>query len=186
MRYFRADFDRVRKAPRPGLITDLVQAEDAGNRLSDDELLALDVTLFFAGHETTVHLITMGIYGLLTHPTARTALQERPDELPLLVEAFMRYYSPAMMTKPHFAQQDTVFKVFSLKKGDQIAAFLNSANHDPARFDAPETLIPNRRPNAHIGFGHGPRVFHRSRWQIPQRRPSIPNELVSTGSRGLI
>lgn len=158
MRYFRADFDRVRQNPRPGLITDLVQAEDAGDRLSDDELLAMVVTLFIAGHETTVHLITMGIYGLLTHPAARTALNERPEELPLLIEEFMRFYSPVMMTKPHFVQQDTVFEGVSLKQGDQVAAFLIGANHDSARFDAPERLIPDRRPNAHLGFGHGPHV----------------------------
>ncbi|WP_393931149.1 cytochrome P450 [Yoonia sp. R2-816] len=158
MRYFRADFDRARQHPRSGLITDLVAAEDAGDRLTDDELLAMVVTLFIAGHETTVHLITMGIYGLLIHPAARAALRDHPDELPLLVEEFMRFYSPVMMTKPHFVQQDTVFEGISLKKGEQVAALLIAANHDTARFDTPEELIPNRRPNAHLGFGHGPHV----------------------------
>ena len=158
MRHFRKDFERVRRDPRPGLITDLVQAEDSGDMLSDDELLAMVVTLFIAGHETTVHLITMGLYGILSSPETRAAMLARPDELPLLVEEFMRFYSPVMMTKPHFVQNDMMFDDVPLKKGDQIAALLIAANHDGARFDSPEALIPNRRPNAHLGFGHGPHV----------------------------
>ncbi|MEJ6402591.1 cytochrome P450 [Yoonia sp. 2307UL14-13] len=158
MRYFRADFERVRATPRAGLITDLVAVEDNGDRLSDDELLAMVVTLFIAGHETTVHLITMGIYGLLTHREERAALRERPNEVPLLVEEFMRFYSPVMMTKPLFTQKDTVVEGVPLKKGDQVAALLIAANHDSARFQTPETLVPDRRPNAHLGFGHGPHV----------------------------
>ena len=158
MRYFRADFDRVRKLPRPGLITDLVQAEQSGDTLTDDELLAMVVTLFIAGHETTVHLIAMGLYGLLSSPETRQAMHERPEDIPMLVEEFMRFYSPVMMTKPHFVQQDTDFEGIQLKKGEQIAALLIAANHDAARFEKPEELIPNRRPNPHLGFGHGPHV----------------------------
>lgn len=158
MRYFRADFERVRQNPRPGLITDLVQAEDGSDRLSDDELLAMVVTLFIAGHETTVHLISMGLLGLMTNPDARHAMQNNPDEMPLLVEEFMRFYSPVMMTKPHFVQHDTVFEGIPLAKGAQIAALLIAANHDEERFEAADVFIPNRRPNPHLGFGHGPHV----------------------------
>jgi cytochrome P450 len=110
MRYFRQSFDRLRKAPRPGLTTDLVETEDAGGKLSDDELLATAVTLFIAGHETTVHLISIGIYAVLSVSTTRQAMQDNPTELPLLVEEFMRFYSPAMMAKPHFVQKDVDFE----------------------------------------------------------------------------
>ncbi|WP_320237881.1 cytochrome P450 [Cognatiyoonia sp. IB215182] len=203
VRYFRADFARVRREPRPGMITDLVKAEAAGDRLSDDELLAMVVTLFIAGHETTVHLITMGIYGLLTLDGGRDALRDRPDEVPLLVEEFMRFWSPVMMTKPHFVREDTVFDGVSLKKGDQIAALLIAANHDQARFAEPESFIPNRRPNAHLGFGHGPHVclgiqLARAEAQVaitrlfnrfPDLRLAAPNEkpryLQRVGMRGL-
>ncbi len=158
MRYFQQDFERVRQTPRPGLITDLVQAEDSGDTLSDNELLAMVVMLFMAGHETTVHLLNMGIYALLTNPNARAAMIERPDKLPLLIEEFMRFYSPVMMTKPHFVQQDTVLEGVSLKKGEQVAALLIAANHDGLRFEKPNAFIPDRRPNPHLGFGHGPHV----------------------------
>jgi cytochrome P450 len=158
MRHFRADFETVRKAPRPGVISDLVHTNNAGDTLTEDELLAMVVTLFIAGHETTVHLITMTLLTLTTRPEARKALRDDPDTLPLLIEEVMRLISPVMMTKPHFVTQDTDIDGVPLKKGDQIAAFLIAANHDPARFDTPEAFIPNRRPNAHIGFGHGPHV----------------------------
>ena len=158
MRYFRADFANVRANPRAGLIADLVAAEDTGDSLSEDELLAMVVTLFIAGHETTVHLIAMTLLSLTTRPSARAALETKPETLPLLIEEVMRFSSPVMMTKPHFVTQDTQIEGTALKKGDQIMALLIAANHDPARFDTPETFIADRRPNAHLGFGHGPHV----------------------------
>ncbi len=158
MRYFRAEFARVRQDPGRGLITDLVQAEAEGDRLSDDELLAMVVTLFIAGHETTVHLITMGLNAVLRGDVPLGS-ETKPDvSSPLLIEEFMRFYAPVMMTKPHFVQQDTVFEGVPLKKGAQIAALLIAANHDGGRFAKPEDFIPNRRPNPHLGFGHGPHV----------------------------
>lgn len=158
MRHFRQDFDQVRASPRPGLISDLVQTEIAGDKLSKDELLGMVVMLFIAGHETTVHLITNAIHGLLCDQAARRTMQQDPDGLPLLVEEFMRFTSPVMMTKPHYVTQDTTYENVTLRQGDQIAALLIGANHDPARFDQPERFLPTRRPNPHLGFGHGPHV----------------------------
>lgn len=158
LRHFRADFDVVRQTKRPGLILDLIEADDAGDILSDDELLAMVFTLFVAGHETTVHLIGNIIHGLLAHPETRQVFQQDPANIGIMVEEFMRFTSPVMMTKPHFVTQDTVFQGVPLKQGEMVAALLISANHDPARHEAPETFQPTRRPNAHIGFGHGPHV----------------------------
>ena len=155
LRYFRAEFARVRVTPRPGLITALVQAEADGDRLSEDELLGMVVTLFIAGHETTVHLITDAILAALTDPQARAAI---PDGLPLLVEEIMRFHSPVMMSKPHYVTRDTDILGMPLKKDDQVAALLIGANRDPARHAEPDALRPDRRPNAHLGFGHGPHV----------------------------
>jgi cytochrome P450 len=160
MRYFRKDFERVRRAQRPGLITNLVEAENEGDKLNDDEFLAMVVTLFIAGHETMVHLISIGIYAVLSTPATRQAMQDNPAELPLLVEELMRFYSPVMMTKPHIVQEDVDLDGVPLAKGDQIAALLIAANHDEARFKVPETFIVNRRPNPHVCLGcnwRGPR-----------------------------
>lgn len=158
IRHFRADFEIVRQTGRPGLIRELVRAEEEGDRLSDDELLAMVFTLFVAGHETTVHLITDAILGLIDAPDARATLQTDPGRLPLAIEEFMRFFSPVMMTKAHFVTLDHTFEGVDLKRGEMVLALLIGANHDAARFDAPEALNIARRPNAHLGFGHGPHV----------------------------
>ena len=158
MAHFRADFAIVRDTQRAGLIYDLVVAENAGDVLTDDELLAMVFTLFVAGHETTVHLIGNCVYGLLSNPATRAVLADDHAQIPIMVEEFMRHTSPVMMTKPHFVTQDTVFEGVSLKQGEMIAALLIGANHDPARHGEPDQFKPLRRPNPHIGFGHGPHV----------------------------
>jgi len=140
------------------LIRDLVEAEDAGDTLTDDELLAMVFTLFVAGHETTVHLIGNSLYGLLSNPDTRAVLADDPANVAIMVEEFMRHTSPVMMTKPHFVTADTTFDGVALNQGDMVAALLIGANHDPARHDNPTEFRPLRRPNAHIGFGHGPHV----------------------------
>ena len=158
MQYFRDAFAAQRISPRPGLISELVAAEAAGDKLDDDELLAMVFTLFVAGHETTVHLITMTILSILTRPDARAAVRDTPDALPLLIEEVMRHDSPVMLTKPHFVARNVAFEGVQLRRGDTVMPLLIAANRDPDRFDAADTFQPRRQPNAHIGFGHGPHV----------------------------
>jgi cytochrome P450 PksS len=78
--------------------------------------------------------------------------------LPLAVEEFLRFHSPVMLTKMHYAREDLVFEGVPLRKGSRVSAFLLAANYDPARVEAPEELHPHRRPNAHLAFGFGPHV----------------------------
>ena len=161
MRYFRALFDRVRADPDsvpPGLIRELTLVEAEGDRLSQNELLSMVFTLFAAGHVTTVHLISDAILALLDHDEPPSDIVADPARLSLAVEEVMRLYSPVMMTKPHFATRDLKFQGIPVKRGDKVSALLIGANHDPARFDAPQVFRPDRRPNAHLGFGHGPHV----------------------------
>lgn len=156
MRHLRDDFATVRTTPRPGLISDLVQME--GERLSEDELLAMVFTLFVAGHETTVHLIGDLILALLDRPDIRADLRADWSRSGLSVEEAMRYYSPVMMTKAHFATRDQDFLGQKLKRGEMASAFLIAANHDPSRHDAPAQFRAHRQPNAHLGFGFGPHI----------------------------
>jgi cytochrome P450 PksS len=158
MTYFRADFAICRKTPRPGLISELVMARAAGDQLDDDELLAMVVTLFVAGHETTVHLITMTILAMITRPDARSVLHNTPEALPLLIEEVMRHDSPVMLAKPHFVTRNVAFEGVQLRKGDKVMPLLIGANRDPSRFTDPDDFQPKRQPNPHIGFGHGPHV----------------------------
>lgn len=158
LRHFRSDLEAVRRTDRAGLIRALVRAEDEGRRLSEEEVLSMVVLLFLAGHETTVHLITDSIASLLADPRLRDEVLSDPVRLPLAVEEFLRFHSPVMMTKMHYAREDLVFEGVPLQKGSRVAAFLLAANHDPARVEAPEDLRPWRRPNAHLAFGFGPHV----------------------------
>lgn len=156
LRHFREDLGTVRRTGRPGLIRELVRAEDEGGRLSEEEVLSMVVLLFLAGHETTVHLIADALGSLLADPALRGELLADPARLPLAVEEMLRFHSPVMMTKMMFAREDLTFEGVPLRKGERVAAFLLAANHDPARVEAPGELRPGRRPNAHLAFGFGP------------------------------
>ena len=159
IKYFRAEFEAVRTTGgRPGLIRELVLAEQDGDRLNEDELLGMVVTLFVAGHETTVHLISNAIVGCLDMEGLGQRLAANPDAAPIAIEEFMRYFSPVIMTKPLFVVEDTEVEGMALKRGDKVGALLIGANHDPGRVEAPEAMRPDRRPNPHLGFGHGPHV----------------------------
>ena len=151
----RQIIDEARDTNAPGLIGELARVEADGERLSADECLAMVFTLFVAGHETTVHLINNMILGFIDRPD----LKDIDDsDMFLVVEEFMRHASPVMSSKMHFVARDVNWHGVDLKKGDRVAALLIAANRDPARFDRPDTLVPDRRPNAHLGFGHGPHV----------------------------
>ncbi len=156
MRHFRRDFAQLRHTPRPGLISDLVNDPDSD--LTEQELLSMVTVLFIAGHETTVHLITNGLNAVLRDANLRTHMAAHPEKQPLLVEEFMRYTSPVLVTKPHFVVHDMDFDGVALKQGDLVMAGLLAANHDPDRHRDADQLLPARQPNAHLGFGHGPHV----------------------------
>lgn len=156
--YLRAEFEACRKSPKPGLISELVHAHDEGEKLSDDELLATVVVLFIAGHETTTHLLSSGVWTLFKHNDARSAVIDGTADMPRLVDELLRYNSPVFMTKPRFARQDMEFRGQALKKGTRLMALQGAANIDPAVYEAPETLQIDRTPNRHLTFGHGPHL----------------------------
>lgn len=158
IKHFHEDVAHTRLNPRPGLINEMIIASDKGHQLSDDELVAMIMTLFAAGHETTVHLIATGLRTLLGNPDLMRFAKDNPDKLPIMVEEFMRFGSPVIFTNPMFVAQDTEFEGIKLKKNDQITACLIGANYDEQRHSAPTDFQAERRPNAHLGFGHGPHV----------------------------
>lgn len=156
--YLRTEFDACRKSPKPGLISELVHAHDEGEQLNDDELLATVVVLFIAGHETTTHLLSSGVWTLLQHADARSAVLDGTAEMPKLVDEMLRYNSPVFMTKPRFAREDMEFHGHVLKQGTRLMALQGAANVDPDIYEAPETLQIDRSPNRHLTFGHGPHL----------------------------
>ncbi|WP_018147540.1 cytochrome P450 [Henriciella marina] len=155
----RREFERVRAEPQPGLVSELVHAEADGERMTDDELLAMVFVLFVAGHETTSHLISTSVYTLLTHPGAADQYRAGDENARgVAVDELMRYCTPVQMTKPRHPREDMEFHGAQLKKGERIMALLAAGNVDPRVFDDPLTLNLARRPNRHLGWGGGPHL----------------------------
>ena len=154
-RYLRNRFEIERKNPSGGLISELVAAEQEGDKLSEDELLAMTFVLFIAGHETTTHLITLSLMTLLTRDDLRQRWIEEPNVRLGAVDELLRYHSPVQFTKPRLVAEDTLLDGVPLKRGEMLMAFLSSANSDPEKFDHPETIDFDRHPNQHLGFGGG-------------------------------
>jgi cytochrome P450 len=152
----RKQIEAARRTPRPGLIGELVRAEEAGDKLDEDELLAMIVLLLVAGFETTRHLIADSVLMLERHPDKKAWLLADPAaRMERAVEELARYASPVQATKPRFVSRDADFFGVRLARGEVIMPLLASANCDPAVFDQPEELQLDRFPNPHLVFSSG-------------------------------
>jgi cytochrome P450 len=147
-------FEQRRRKPKDDLISALVAAEEAGDRLGADELLTTVVLLLTAGHETTMNLIGNGLLALLRNPDQLGILRSRPDLMPWAVEELLRYDSPVRLTV-RTATADTTLAGETVRTGEQVIAMLDAANHDPAVFNAPDTLDVTRDAHRHVAFGAG-------------------------------
>ena len=152
--YFR-DLVHARRA-RPGddVLGGLLAAEEAGERLTEDEVVANCVLLVFAGHETTTNLLGNGLHHLLRHPAAEAALRAGPALVPSAVEEFLRYDTPVAGTI-RIVTEDVELAGRTLRAGDAVAAMLAAANRDPRRFEHADELDVARTPNRHLSFGAG-------------------------------
>ena len=147
-------FEQRRRDPRDDIVSALVAAEEAGDRLGADELLTTVVLLLVAGHETTMNLIGNGLLALLRNPDQLELLRRRPDLMPAAVEELLRYDSPVRLTV-RTATADTTLAGEPVRAGEQVIAMLDAANHDPAVFPSPDTLDVTRDARGHVSFGTG-------------------------------
>jgi cytochrome P450 len=152
--YFRALVAKRRKDPQDDLLSGLIAAEEQGDRLSEDELLATAVLLFGAGHETTMNLIGNGLLALLRNPHQFEKLRDDPSLAPSAVEEFLRYDGPVQMTA-RTALEDVEINGRTIAKGQQAVILLGAANRDPAQFADPDRLDLTRRDNRTLAFSHG-------------------------------
>ncbi len=156
--YFRRQFEVCRREPRPGMLSALVAEEQEGSRLNEQELLATAFLLLLAGHETTVHLLTIGLLSLLQHPDQKLKLLSDWSKADSAVDEMLRYNSTVQMTKPRYASKDVELYGQTIRRGEFVMPMLAAANCDPAQFPNPETFDVDRSPNAHIAFGTGMHV----------------------------
>ncbi|KIN66372.1 Cytochrome P450 hydroxylase [Sulfitobacter noctilucicola] len=150
--FLESYIDARRNDPRDDLITELISAEQDGEKLSTDELIGTCILLLNAGHEATVHSLGNTVKCLLEHGTPAAALA--PDRIAATVEELLRYDPPLHMFT-RFAKENIDFGSFSLAKDQEIALILGAAGRDPALYDTPDRFEPARQPNPHAAFGGG-------------------------------
>lgn len=153
--YFRQIFAERRLKPKEDLITLLLQAEEQGDKLSEEELFSMMILLIVAGHETVVDLISNGIFALLQQPAMLAQLQHQPEQLEAAIEEMVRYDGPVERATMRFAAQDVEMNGHLIRCGDAISLVLAAADRDPEQFTKPDTFDPMRPNNRHLGFGLG-------------------------------
>ncbi|WP_375159126.1 cytochrome P450 [Bradyrhizobium sp. RDT46] len=154
--YFQQLFELRRRNPADDLITQLVQAEEDGNKLSNEELTANIILLFGAGHETTVNLIGNGLLALHRNPDQLALLKARPELMEGAIEEFLRYDSSVQMTGRVALEEIEDLGGKRIPKGETVLCLLGSANRDPAVYpDRPDRLDVTRQNVKPLSFGGG-------------------------------
>ncbi|MFE7718098.1 cytochrome P450 [Nocardia rhizosphaerihabitans] len=141
--------------PADDLLSELVLADDDGDRLTDPELVAMAFLLLVAGHETTVNLIGNGVNALLRHPDQWQALCADPTGIPAAIEEFLRFDGPVDMATVRYTDEPVTLGGTEIPAGELVYVALAAANRDPARFTDPDALTTDGHPTGHLAFGHG-------------------------------
>lgn len=152
--YFGDQVRMRRKQPRDDLLSALMSAEEQGDLLNEDELLATCILLLVAGNETTTNLIGNGLLALLQNPAQLRLLQSQPALLATAVDEILRFDSPAQMTV-RVVTREIEFGGRKMQPGQVVLAVLAAANRDPRQFVGPDQLNIRRTPNRHLAFGLG-------------------------------
>lgn len=144
-----------RKNPADDLMTNIVQAEVDGQRLTDEQIGAFMILLSTAGNDTTKQTTSIATLALARHPEQRRWLMADFDgRIKTAVEEFVRYASPVMDFARH-ATTDTEVRGTRVRAGEKVALFYCSGNRDESVFERPGDFILSRSPNQHVGFGGG-------------------------------
>jgi cytochrome P450 len=136
------------------LLSELIRAEEAGDRLSTSELISQSIGLLIAGFETTIGLIGNGVLTLLRHPAELARLRAEPDLIAGVVEECLRYDGPILLTV-RYLRDDTDFGGKVLPKDAMVWAMLAAAHRDPAVYPDPDRFDVGRRGAPNLAFGGG-------------------------------
>ena len=152
--YVRGIVRERRASPRADLLSELARVSEAGDRLSEDELIATAILLLNAGHEASVNGAANAWLTLFRHPDALAALRAGPGLVPTAVEELLRYDTPAPMFE-RWVLEDIELHGVTIPRGQELALLFASANRDGAGFADPDNLVLDRSPNPHLSFGAG-------------------------------
>ena len=147
--------ERHREHPGDDLLSRLVTDTGPQGRLEDPYLFATAGLLLVAGHETTVNLIGNGMLTLLRYPAILERLRNEPDLIPATVEEVLRYEPPVQFLTQRTTLDEIALTGTTIPKGELVTLALAAGNRDPERFRDPDRFDPERRENAHLGFGSG-------------------------------
>ena len=152
--FFRKTVAERRRNKGSDLISLLIDIEEEGEVLTEDELYAQCIALLFAGHETTRNLIGNGMYTLLKNPEQTAELREKPEMIRSAVEELLRYESPVQFTA-RVLKEDIELCGQPIRKGWTVLCMLGAANRDPKQFKEPDQLDLKRLNNQHLAFSAG-------------------------------
>jgi len=152
--YVRGVVRARRASPRADLLSQLALVGEAGDRLSEDELIATAILLLNAGHEASVNGAANAWWTLFRHPAALAALRAEPGLVPSAVEELLRYDTPAPMFERWVLEEIEICGI-TIPRGQELALLFASANRDGAAFANADGLVLERSPNPHLSFGAG-------------------------------
>lgn len=155
VQYLNTLIERFRGEPRDNLISAFIRAQDEGDALSHEEILATCTLLLFGGHETTTNLIGNSLLALIENSDLRQRLQASPELMRPGVEEFLRYDGPAKAVV-RMMVDDADIGGHHLSRGDRVFLVCASANRDPRVFRDPDAIDLDRSDGQHLGFGLGP------------------------------
>ncbi len=152
--YFRNLVAERRARPQDDLLSDLIRVEEAGDTLSEDEVVAVSTLLFAAGFETTTNLLGNGMGALLRHPEEMSRLWNDPDLLTTAVDEVLRWDSPVQLDG-RVALEPTEIHGEQIEVGTRVMTLLGAANRDPEQFSDPERFDVTRSEGPPMSFASG-------------------------------
>ncbi|WP_394774884.1 cytochrome P450 [Flavobacterium sp.] len=153
--YLKNVFALHRKEPKNDLISAFLKLQETDDNMTEDELYATIFLLIIAGHETTVNLISNGMYALLSHPEQLNLLKNNPELIHSAVEEMLRYNGPVINSTMRLAAEDILINGVTIKKGEGVLVIFLSANHDETKFDNSLSFDITRKNIKHLAFGYG-------------------------------
>jgi cytochrome P450 len=152
--YFSTLIEERRQHLRDDVLSDLIRAEEAGDRLTHSELIAQSIGLLIAGFETTIGLIGNGVLALIQHPDQLAKLQAHPELIAHAIDECLRYDGPIPLTV-RVTREDTRFGDKVIPRDRPVMCMISAANRDPAHFPDPDRFDITRGADDHLAFGGG-------------------------------
>ncbi|QBD78141.1 cytochrome P450 [Ktedonosporobacter rubrisoli] len=153
--YIKKQLAARREKPGDDLMSNLLQAREQDDMLTEDELVSMIWLLIVAGHETTVNLLSNGALALLLFPEQLRLLRTNPGLIPSAVEELLRLTAPVLFASKRMAREDLTLHDQLIHRGDVIYISTAAANTDPEKFSDPQNLDVSRQENRHLIFGKG-------------------------------